>query len=112
MKRLKFILILSMVHGVVFATSAPLPTSGKTVSRTPMGKLQLKLRHQMAQIQLETRRGKLTTAQSKALKVQVVAVQKQEVTDIKQNGNKTLTGTQIAQLDQQLNSISKSIPVK
>lgn len=106
MKRLLFILLLVIAQSV--ALSAEVPSSAKA----PMEKLQLRMRHQMAQIQRDVKTGKLTKDQAKVLKAQVEAIRKQEITFLKQNGIKTLTDAQIAQLNDQLNTLSKSIPIR
>jgi uncharacterized protein involved in exopolysaccharide biosynthesis len=77
-----------------------------------MDKLSIRLRQQNIQIQRDEKVGKLTKAQTKALKAQVEAIRQQEIADLKQNGTKTLTDAQIASLNQQLNTLSKSIPIK
>jgi uncharacterized protein involved in exopolysaccharide biosynthesis len=77
-----------------------------------MEKLTIRLRQQNIQIERETKLGKLTKAQAKTLKGQVEAIRKAEIADLKQNGTKTLTDVQIASLNEQLSTLSKSIPIK
>ena len=77
-----------------------------------MEKLSIRLRQQNIQIQRDEKAGKLTKAKAKALKAQVEAIRQQEIADLKQNGTKTLTDAQIASLNLQLNTLSKSIPIK
>lgn len=105
MKRLIFILILALSQNAY-------GTSVSTPAKTPMEKLQLRMRHQVAQIQREAKLGKLTKDQAKSLKAQVETIRKQEITFLKQNSTKTLTDDQVNQLNQQLNTLSKSIPIK
>jgi ribonuclease HIII len=56
--------------------------------------------------------GNLTKDQSKSLRAQVKAINKQELAFLKQDNSKQLTDAQVAQLNDQLNSLSKSIPIK
>ena len=111
MKRLVFILTLMMAQGVAFGAAQPTPVNVH-IQRTPMDKLAIRLRQQNIQIQRDQKAGKLTAAQAKALKAQVEAIRQQEIADLKQNGTKTLTDSQISQLNQQLNTLSKSIPIR
>jgi hypothetical protein len=101
-----FILILSLLmpQGFAFGSSAP--------TKTPMDKLAIRLRQQNIQIQRDEKAGKLTKAQAKALKAQVESIRKAEMADLKQNNTKTLTDAQLIQLNEQLNTLSKSIPIK
>lgn len=101
--RLLFILLVILVQSVALAAS---PT------KTPMEKLTIRLRQQNIQIQRDQKAGKLTAAQAKTLRGQVEAIRKAEIADLKLNGTKTLTDDQIIQLNQQLNILSKSIPIK
>jgi uncharacterized protein involved in exopolysaccharide biosynthesis len=77
-----------------------------------MDKLAIRLRQQNIQIQRDLKAGKLTKDQAKSLKAQVEAIRKQEIADLKTNGTKTLTDAQVASLNTQLNSLSKTIPIK
>ena len=112
MKSLIPILILILTQGAVFATPQPTPVSGHMIAKTPMDKLTLRLRHQNFQIERELKTGKLTKTQAKSLKGQVEAIRKAELADLKQNGTKNLTDDQVAQINQQLNTLSKSIPIR
>jgi uncharacterized protein involved in exopolysaccharide biosynthesis len=111
MKLLALILILALSQSLAFASPQPTPVN-HLVQRSPMDKLSIRLRQQNIQIQRDEKTGKLTKAQAKSLKAQVEAIRQQEITDLKQNGTKTLTDTQITQLNGQLNTLSKSIPIK
>jgi iron uptake system EfeUOB component EfeO/EfeM len=111
MKRFSFILMLVMSQEFAFASSQPTPVNVH-VQRTPIEKLSIRLREQNIQIQRDEKAGKLTKAQAKALKAQVEAIRQQEIADLKQNGTKTLTDSQIDQLNGALNTLSKSIPIK
>jgi hypothetical protein len=106
MKRSFFILILVLAQGVVFGAGI------STLTKTAMEKLGIRFRQQNIQIQRDEKAGKLTKVQAKSLKAQVEAIRQQEIADLKQNGTKTLTDAQIATLNQQLNTLSKSIPIK
>jgi ribosome recycling factor len=106
MKRLLFILALLLTQSLAFAAGVPV------TAKSPAEKLQIRMRQQNIQIQRDEKAGKLTKAQAKALKAQVEAIRKAEIADIKQNGTKTLTDDQVNQLNQQLNTLSKSIPIK
>lgn len=101
MRRLLFVLIFA-VSDTVFAG----------LVKTSIDKLSIRLRQQNIQIQRDEKAGKLTKAQAKALKAQVEAIRQQEISDLKQNGTKTLTDAQVAQLNEQLNTLSKSIPIR
>jgi dephospho-CoA kinase len=111
MIRFAFCLILAMAQGVAFAASQPTPVNTH-IQRTPMDMLTIRLRQQNIQIQRDVKAGKLTKDQSKTLKAQVEAIRKQEVADLKTNNSKTLTDAQITQLNEQLNTLSKSIPIR
>ena len=111
MNRLAWILAFTVAQGVVFGAAQPTPVNVR-IQRTPMDKLTIRLRQQNIQIQRDEKAGKLTKAQAKVLKAQVEAIRQQEIADLKQNGTKTLTDAQIARFNQQLNTLSKSIPIK
>jgi len=111
MKALMAVFILAL-SSFAWAGPRPTPTSGHLIAKTPMDKLTLRLRHQNAQIERELKLGKLTKAQAKTLKAQVEAIRKREIADLKANNSKTLTDDQVNQLNQQLNTLSKSIPIK
>jgi uncharacterized protein involved in exopolysaccharide biosynthesis len=112
MKRLTFILILVMIKEMAFGAGLPTPTVPKVLLNTPMNRLTIRLRQQNIQIQRDLKAGKLTKDQAKTLKGQVEAIRKQESADLKANNSKTLTDAQVTQLNQQLNNLSKSIPIK
>lgn len=101
--RLLFVLSVILVQSVALAASP---------AKTPMDKLTIRLRQQNIQISRDEKAGKLTKAQAKALKGQVEAIRKAEIADLKANGTKTLTDDQVNQLNQQLNTLSKSIPIR
>ena len=111
MKLLFLIFALIMAQGLAFGAAQPTPVNVH-IQRTPMYKLTTRLRQQNIQIQRDLKAGKLTKDQAKFLKTQVEAIRKAEIADLKQNGTKTLTDAQIVQLNQQLNTLSKSIPIK
>lgn len=111
MTRLRFILII-LCSQSLYAASAPTPTSGRLVVKTPMDKLTIRLRQQNIQISRGQQAGKLTKDQAKALRGQVEAIRKAEIADLKANNSKTLTDDQVNQLNQQLNTLSKSIPIR
>lgn len=111
MKKLIWILFLVMSQELVFGAGVPTPVNVH-IQRTPMDKLTIRLRQQNIQIQRDQKAGKLTVAQAKTLKGQVEAIRKAEIADLKANGTKTLTDSQVAQLNEQLNTLSKSIPLK
>jgi hypothetical protein len=111
MKPLVFIFVLALAQGVVFGAAQPTPVNVH-IQRSPVDKLTIRLCQQNIQIQRDEKAGKLTKAQAKVLKGQAEAIRKAEIADLKQNGTKTLTGDQVNQLNQQLNTLSKSIPIK
>ena len=106
MKRLLLILTFFMAEGLSFASGLSTPT------RTPIEKLTIRLRQMHIQISRDEQGGKLTKAQAKTLRGQAEAIRKEENDFLKQNGTKTLTDAQIAQLNQELNILSKSIPIR
>jgi len=103
MKRLTVILTLVMLQSLVFAAGP---------AKTPTERVNLRIRHYVLQIEREAHLGKLTKDQAKALKAQVETIRKAEIADLKTDNSKTLTDAQIADLNQQLNTLSKSIPIK
>ena len=112
MKRFLFVTALVMAQGMALGAGMPTPTAPKVLPSTPMNRLTIRLRQQNIQIQREVKVGKLTAAQAKTLKDQVGAIRKAEIADLKQNNSKTLTDAQMAQLNDQLNTLSKSIPIR
>lgn len=106
MKGVLLVLILLITQATAFAASSAMPV------RTPMDKLNIRIRQTNIQISRDLKASKLTKDQAKTLRGQVEAIRKQEITDLKQNGSKTLTDDQVNQLNQQLNTLSKSIPIK
>ena len=99
----------------LFLVMTPLVALGtglSTLTKSPMDKLSIRFSQQNIQIQRDEKAGKLTKAQAKALKVQVEAIRKAEIADLKQNGTKSLTDAQVTQLNEQLNTLSKSIPIR
>ncbi|HTC20670.1 MAG TPA: hypothetical protein VK859_07480 [bacterium] len=111
LKTLAFILAFAAAWRPAFAVPQPTPVNVH-IQRSPLDKLNIRLREHNIQIERETRLGKLTKVQAKSLKAQVEAIRKAEIANLKQNGTKTLTDTQLASLNGQLNTLSKSIPVK
>lgn len=115
MKRLVLFSIFSLVQYIAFAAPQPTPVSGHVIAKTPMDKLNIRLRQQNIQISRDLKAGKLTKDQAKTLKGQVEAIRKAEIADLKGNkaqGISGLTDAQISQLNEQLNTHSKSIPIK
>jgi hypothetical protein len=92
--------------------SIALGVGASATTKTPMEKLQVRFRQQNIQIHRDVKAGKLTKDQAKAIKAQLEAVRQTEIANLKQNGTKTLTDAQIAQLNEQLNILSKSIPIR
>ncbi len=89
------------------------PVLAATVTpKSPTDKVSLRIRQQIGQIRREEKLGNLTKDQSKSLRAQVKAINKQELAFLKQDNSKQLTDAQVAQLNDQLNSLSKSIPIK
>jgi len=108
---MKFLLFI-LITQTVFGAGIPTPTVSKVLPNTTLNRLTIRLRQQNIQIQRDVKAGKLTKDQAKTLKGQVDAIRKQESADLKLNGTKTLTDAQVAQLNEQLNILSKSIPIK
>ncbi len=107
-----FLLVFIFTQGVIIGGVSPTPLVNIQVKHSPMDKVSIRLRQQNIQIQRDLRAGKLTKDQAKSLKAQVETIRKQEITFLKQNGTKTLTDSQVTQLNQQLNTLSKSNPIK
>ncbi len=112
MKYFLHVTVLMMAQTMAFAAGVSTPTTGAFIPKTSTDKLNLRIRHQMAQIQKETKMNKLSKDQSKSLKAQVESIHKQELAFLKQDGAKLLTDAQVAQLNSQLDTLSKSIPIK
>jgi len=106
MRRSILILFLIVTQGAALAANV------STSTKTPMEKLAIRLRQMHIQISRDEQGGKLTKAQAKTLRGQVEAIRKEEGAFLKQNGTKTLTDAQIAHLNQELNTLSKSIPIR
>ncbi len=107
MKRVLVVSALLVMPAVAQATPAPTP-----VTHTPYDRVHRYIVSEYQLIHKDVHAKKLTAAQGKALMAQVKAVQTQEKTYVKANGSKTLTDTQANTLTQQLEAISKTIPVK
>jgi hypothetical protein len=69
--------------------------------------LGVKFRADMIQIQKDVKSGKLTQAQATEYRNQLKVIRKQEMTDVKDNGNKTLTADQESSLISQLEAVEK-----
>jgi hypothetical protein len=121
MKLKKIVTVLSLVGGLAVVslswaagTATPSMSKAPVVAAKPMSPVHLlsqKAWHQMVQVQRDVKAGKLTKAQAEALKGQVKSARQQELAFLKQNGNHQLTNGQFTQVDGQLDTISKSIPV-
>lgn len=112
MKTIKLIVLAIIVPVLSIAAPAPTPTAPHVVAKTPQNKLAIRIRQQNIQISRDLKAGKLTKDQAKILRGQVEAIRKAEMTDLKQNGTKTLTDAQVSQLNEQLNTLSRQIPIK
>lgn len=112
MRRVLFIFVILIASGAAFAMPQPAPVSGRVIAKTPMDKLTIRLRQQNIQISRDLKAGKLTKDQTKSLKAQVEAIRKAEIADLKANNSKTLTDAQISDLFQQLDNLSKSVPIR
>lgn len=102
-KRVLIVMTFALIQSVAYAAGP---------AKTPTERVNLRIRQQLAQIQREEHLGKLTKDQAKSLKAQVGTIRKTEVADLKANNSKTLTDDQVNQLNQQLNTLSRSIPIK
>jgi hypothetical protein len=111
MDRSVFFPALVMTKSLAFKTPQP-TTVDVHIHSSSMDKLNICLREHNIQIERETKLGKLAAAPAKSLTAQVETFRKVEIADLKQNGAKTLTDTQLAQVNQQLNTLSESIPIK
>lgn len=112
MKYFVCILALIITHGIALgATARPTPVSGHKIPKTPMDKLQQRIQHQTSQIQRELKLGKLKAAQAKTLRDQIASIRKTEMADLKADNSKTLTDAQLADLNHQLDTLSKSVPI-
>jgi len=111
MKRLiaVFAIVLSVgMMGISWAANtSPTPTSPS--ANTPLHQLGMKFRTDMIQIQKDVKSGKLTQAQATEYRNQLKVIRKQEMADVKANGNKTLTADQESALMSQLAVVEKSL---
>ena len=112
MKYFIWVLVLGVVQSMTFAAPFPTPVSGHFFAKTPTDKLDFRIRQTNIQISRDLKAGKLTKDQAKTLRGQVEAIRRAEIADLKQNGTKTLTDAQITTLNEQLNTLSKSIPIR
>jgi hypothetical protein len=99
MKRISLILVLVFIQRTALSEGLPTPSTGSFVSKNATDKLNLRIHHQVAQIQKETKFGKLSKDQSKFLKSQVEVIRKAEIADLKVDNAKVLTDAQVAQLN-------------
>ncbi len=97
---------------------AAIPVAKPTVVSTPpalkqphLHQINLRTREEYTRIRKGIKKGKLTKANGTTLLSQLKAIETQEKTDLKQTGAKDLTDTQAVQLNQQLNELSKSLPL-
>ena len=84
-KNIKILLLISallIVQTTTFASPQPTPVNVH-IQRSPMDKLNIRLREHNIQIERETRLGKLTKAQAKSLKAQVETIRKSEIANLK-----------------------------
>lgn len=123
MKRILKIVVEILLLGIAgFAMAqSKTPTPGKSASvgvlsgsigspqANPTHNLNFRLRQDMMQINKDVHSGKLTQAQATTLRTQILAVRKQELADMKSNGNKQLTSDQEAQLGQSLGQIESQL---
>ncbi len=89
------------------ANTSPTPTGSN--ASFPLHQLGIKFREDMIKIQKDVKSGKLTQAQAAEYREQLKTIRKQEMTDVKANGNKTLTTDQESTLMSQLEVVEKSI---
>jgi hypothetical protein len=106
MKAFLFVLLFWTVWNNVSGESGSLP------ARTPKDMLNTRIRQMYIQISRDLKIGKLTKDQAKSLNAQVETIRNAELADLKANNSKTLTDAQITDLNNQLNTLSKSIPIK
>jgi hypothetical protein len=67
------------------------------------------MRQDMIQIAQDQKSGKLSKASASSLKAKVQAIRKEELADLKANGNKKLTDAQKTQLNSELDTVQASI---
>jgi hypothetical protein len=89
------------------ANTSPTPTSPNASS--PLHQLGMKFRSDMIRIQKDVKSGKLTQAQATEYREQLKTIHKQELTDMKSNGTKSLTADQENALISQLETVEKSL---
>jgi hypothetical protein len=99
-------------NSIAFGAPAPTPTPVRAIDHTPYGRVHRYIVSEYALIRKDVHNKKLTAAQGKTLLAQVKAVQTQEKGFVKTNGSKTLTDSQAVTLTRQLETLSKSIPIK
>ena len=100
------VVLLAGMSGIsLAANTSPTPSSPK--ANTPLHQLGGKFREDMIQIQKDVKSGKLTQAQATEYREKLKTIRKQEMTDVKDNGNKTLTADQESSLISQLEAVEK-----
>lgn len=111
MKKILAVTVLAVFSGVASLTwaanTSPTPTSPR--ANTPLHQIGMKFREDMIQIQKDVKSGKLTQAQATEYRNQLKTIRKQELADMKANGNKTLTADQESGLVSQMEAVEKSI---
>ena len=96
-------------------TSPKTPTaSGRPVGNSAVHSFNLRLREDMVKLSQDMHKGTLTPAQVKNLRAQILAIRKQELSNLRSNGHthgkgQNLTATQETQLGQQLNQIESQL---
>jgi hypothetical protein len=96
------------MSGISLAAS-PSATPTSPNASSPLHQLGMKFRTDMIQIQKDVKSGKLTQAQATEYRNQLKTIRKQEMTDVKTNGNKTLTADQESTLMSQLATVEQSL---
>jgi hypothetical protein len=101
--------VLSVGMSGISLAASPSATPTSPNASSPLHQLGMKFRTDMIQIQKDVKSGKLTQAQATEYRNQLKTIRKQEMTDVKTNGNKTLTADQESTLMSQLATVEQSL---
>lgn len=101
--------VLFMVAANMVLAAQATPVVSKANINSNLHQIGVKFREDMIQIQKDVKSGKLTQAQASEYRDQLKTIRKQELADVKANGNKNLTSDQESQLMSQLAVVEKSL---
>lgn len=99
---------ISWAQGINNSKKTIIPATSKATS--PINAFNLRVKEQYMQIFKALKAGTITKAQAVSLRKQIQVIRIQEINDIKQNSPRTLTSSQVQQLNQLLDTNSASLP--